>query len=354
MAKRSINPRLVINGLIFLIVSVLAIAIFPTSIAADAQVPSGSATFEPVQYLPIIVKPLNTATPTPTRIPTLTPTKTPTLIPTKTPTLTPTKTPTLTPTNTPTRTPTKTPTPAPIPIGPFGGTFTAIAVDPLQPTIVYAGSYTNGVYKSIDRGVTWYRMVNGLANLSIQSLAIHPSNSSIIYAGTYDGGLYKSTNAAASWTKVGNSAFGDHIIYDIAIDRTNPSIILITTRTRFSPTLDPLVGYLWRSADSGNTWQLLRLGDDFATPDYFYDVSIHPTNGSRVFLTYHEHGFFRSDDGGFTFTAFNTGATDLTARSVAYDNMVTGLVYAGTWNSPSAYRSDYAGRDWVSIRPNNV
>ncbi|MGB4596076.1 MAG: hypothetical protein WBI14_09250, partial [Anaerolineaceae bacterium] len=42
------------------------------------------------------------------------------------------------------------------------------------------------------------------------------------------------------------------------------------------------------------------------------------------------------------------------ARSVAYDNMVTGLVYAGTWNSPSAYRSDYAGRDWVSIRPNNV
>lgn len=312
MTKRLDQAGMVLFGLMLLGVFALLIGVFPSQASVEAQAPSESTTPRPDLYLPIILRPLNTVTPIPTPVPT------------------------------------------PKPIGPFGGTFTAIVVDPMRPEIVYAGSYTNGVYKSIDRGLTWYRMVNGLGNLSIQSLAIDPTDSNVVYAGTYSGGLYKSTNGAGSWLKVGNVSFGDHIVYHIAIDRTNPSIILITTRTKTRKTIDPLLGHLWRSADRGNTWQLLRLGNDYDTPDYFYDVSIHPTNGKRVFLSYHQHGFFRSDDGGFTFTAFNQGATDLTARSVAYDSMVNNLVYAGTWNSPSAYRSDDAGRNWVPIQPKNV
>jgi len=336
MGKKSNYLGIITYGLMFLVALVFGIVLFPARGQVEAQGQPIISTS--VQYLPIISNPESTPTPTPTQTPTKTPTST------RTSTPTPTKTPT----------PTRTPTPAPIPIGPFGGTFTAIAVDPLRPEFVYAGSFTNGVYKSTDRGVTWYRKVNGLTNVSIQSLAIHPTNTDIVFAGTYNGGLYKTTNGGDSWVKVGNISFGDHIVYDIAIDRTNPNIVLITTRTKFNQNIDPLTGHLWRSADGGNTWQLLRLGNDVGTPDYFYDVSIHPTDGSRVFLSYHEHGFYRSSDGGFTFSPYNVGATDLTARSVAFDNMVTGLVYAGTWNSPSAYRSDEAGRNWVSIQPMNV
>ena len=102
-----------------------------------------------------------------------------------------------TPTKTPTPMPSPTPTVTP-PIGPIGGTFTSLAVDPNQNDNVYAGHFESGVYKSYDKGQTWYRKSNGLGVLKIQSLASHPTDSNIVYAGTYRGGIYKSMNAAES------------------------------------------------------------------------------------------------------------------------------------------------------------
>ena len=149
MGKNSNYLGIITYGLMFLVALVFGIVLFPARGQVEAQGQPIISTS--VQYLPIISNPESTPTPTPTQTPTKTPTST------RTSTPTPTKTPT----------PTRTPTPAPIPIGPFGGTFTAIAVDPLRPEFVYAGSYTNGVYKSTDRGVTWYRKVNGLSLIHI-------------------------------------------------------------------------------------------------------------------------------------------------------------------------------------------
>ncbi len=249
-------------------------------------------------------------------------------------------------TPTPTPTPTPMPTPTPEPVGPFGGTFTCIVVNPLQPQIVYAGSFTNGVYKSTDQGMTWYKKSNGISKLSIQSLAINPTSPNIVYAGTYAGGLYKSTDSGENWGPVGAAKFGDHIVYHIEIDKNNPSVLLITTRKKGSFT-----GYLWRSSDSGLTWNKLRQGDDVGQPDYFYDVAINPMDSTRLFLSYHQHGFYRSSNSGVTFAPFNNGITDLSARVVAFDPNIAALVYAGTWNNPGVFRSDNAGRSWTAIHP---
>ena len=47
--------------------------------------------------------------------------------------------------------------------GPEGGKITALAIDPLTPTTLYAGTYQSGVFKSTGRGESW-------TNLSIVSL----------------------------------------------------------------------------------------------------------------------------------------------------------------------------------------
>jgi len=230
----------------------------------------------------------------------------------------------------------------PVPIGPIGGTFTSFAIDPGQNDNIYAGHFGSGVYKTFDQGNTWYRKSLGLGNLVIQSLATHPTNSSIVFAGTYGGGIYRSTNAGESWQASSGGVLNNHIIYDIEIDQVNPRRIFVVSRISGS-----LVGYLARSMDGGITWSILLTGDGFPTPDYFYDVDIDPNNSNIIYLTAHEHGFFKSVNGGLSFSAINNGVTDLSARSFAIDNDYGGLVYGGVWHGDGVYRTWNGGLSWL-------
>ena len=233
-------------------------------------------------------------------------------------------------------------TPKPIPVGPVGGTFTSFAIDPGQNDNIYAGHYGSGVYKTFDQGTTWYRKSVGLGNLVIQSLATHPTSSAIVFAGTYGGGVYRSTNAGESWQASSGGVLNSHIIYDIEIDPENPQRMFVVSRVKES-----LVGYLARSMDGGLNWTILLTGAGFSSPDYFYDVDIDPNNSNIVYLAAHEHGFYKSVNGGVSFSAINTGVTDLSARSFAIDEAYGGLVYGAVWKDDGVYRTWNAGTSWA-------
>ncbi len=236
----------------------------------------------------------------------------------------------------------------PVPIGPIGGTFTSFAIDPGQNDNIYAGHFGSGVYKTFDQGTTWYRKSLGLGILRIQSLATHPTSSAIVYAGTYEGGIYKSTNAGESWQASNGGVLNNHIIYDIEIDPSNPQRMFVVSRIKYSDD-DPnnLRGYLARSVDAGLTWTILLTGDSFSSLDYFYDVDIDPANSNIIYLTAHEHGFYKSVDGGVNFYAINTAVSDLSARSFAIDSAYSGLVYGGVWHGDGVYRTWNGGGSWV-------
>lgn len=229
----------------------------------------------------------------------------------------------------------------PVPVGPVGGTFTSIAFDPGENDNIYAGHFGSGVYKSFDQGNTWYRKNQGLGDLTIQSLATHPTDSNIVFAGTYDAGLYKSYNGGESWQASNGNVLNNHIIYDIEIDPSNPLRMFVVSRIRGN-----LTGYLSRSMDGGASWTVLFTGASFSTPDYFYDVDIDPISPNVVFLTAHEHGFFKSVNGGASFSAVNSGVTDLSARALAIDNAYTGLVYGGVWHGAGVFRTWNDGTLW--------
>ena len=84
-------------------------------------------------------------------------------------------------------------------IGPDGGYIIAVAVAPSQPSIVYAGTWGSGIFKSSDAGATWAWKSQGLGMPFINSLAVDPENPQIVYAGTYTGKLYKSVDGGESW-----------------------------------------------------------------------------------------------------------------------------------------------------------
>ncbi len=241
--------------------------------------------------------------------------------------------------------------PAPTPVGPVGGTFTALVVDPNQNNTILAGSYVSGVYKTYDQGDTWYRQNTGLGNLKIQSLAYHPTNSNIVYAGTYEGGIYKSIDGGTSWYASNGGVLGTHVVYDIEIDPNQPNVVYAATRINVGPgNYNNLRGYLYKSTNAGSSWSLIISGDAFSTLDYFYDIDVNPLNSNELYLTAHSHGFYKSTNAGVNFFAINNGVSDLSARSFALDNAYPGLVYGAVWHDDAAYKTWNGGVSWTNAR----
>src|SRR5581483_6699691 len=54
--------------------------------------------------------------------------------------------------------------------------------DPQNRQIIYAGSYTDGLYKSEDSAVTWSKI---LSKISVYDFAVNPLDSKVIYAAGY-------------------------------------------------------------------------------------------------------------------------------------------------------------------------
>ncbi len=198
-----------------------------------------------------------------------------------------------------------------------------LVVDPKDPNRVfvaalghpYGANDERGVYRSLNGGATWQRVLFKDENTGAVQVELDPTNSQILYADLWQGrqgpwengawqgagsGLYKSTDGGTTWqhlTKglptieqgLGRIGFG--------IARSNSKIIYATVDA------NPNVAGIYRSDDAGESWTRLsgdtRLwgrGSDFA------EVRPHPKNPDIVFVA--NTGSYKSIDGGKTWTAF--------------------------------------------------
>lgn len=244
-------------------------------------------------------------------------------------------------------------------IGPSGGTFPAVVVSPTDSAVLYVGTWGLGVQKSLDGGLTWAAMNNGLGNYYIQSLAILPDGNTL-YAGTYGSGVYRSTDGGESWaainsgtTATDNTLLARFIIYDIEIDLANSQTVFISGRTPGNCyTSDcKLYGYIYKSVNGGDQWGLVWDSWKYFTTngDYSYDVDVDPQNSSIVYLSTHRNGIYKSANGGAldTWVAKRTSVTDLTARKIAIDPTTTTTLYNSTYQTAGVYKSTDGANTWT-------
>jgi photosystem II stability/assembly factor-like uncharacterized protein len=126
--------------------------------------------------------------------------------------------------------------------------FSKLDFDPKNRQTLFAGSYTDGVFKSEDSGDTWKKI---LSKIAVYDLAVNPQDPKIIYAAGYfgeHGRVLKTTDGGASWNEVYNEGSADNPVRTVALNPENPNQIIIGTAS----------GNAVKSADGGNTWQLAK------------------------------------------------------------------------------------------------
>lgn len=214
--------------------------------------------------------------------------------------------------------------------GYFGGSIGAIEVAEDDPNVIYIGggektvrgnvSSGYGVWKTEDAGKTWTSM--GLSNSRhIPRLVVHPKNHDIVYAAvlgniykpTPDRGVYKSTDGGKNWQKI-LFANQDAGAVDLTMDPNNPRILYASTwnvrRTPYSLSSGGDGSALWKSTDSGETWQEISKNKGFPTDTLgIIGVTVSPVNSERVWAIVENKekgGVYRSDDGGETWENINS------------------------------------------------
>jgi len=224
-------------------------------------------------------------------------------------------------------------------IGPLGGSIVVMEIDPHNTSILYAGTWGSGMYKSLDGGLSWQVINQGLPYLYINSLAINPLNPLILYAGTYEHGVYKTTDGGATWAATGPGLSPIPIVYTIAVDPVTPEVVYIGTRNQQEG--PPWGGGLYKTTNGGDTWVKSKLG---INEDWVYDITIDPSNPSIIYAATHSKGVFKTVSAGSYWEPVNNGITDLSTRSIVIDPTNTEIVYVGTWHYGGVFKTVNGGK----------
>ena len=239
--------------------------------------------------------------------------------------------------------------------GYFGGSIGSVAVAPSDPNVLYVGggevtvrgnvSSGKGVWKSVDAGSTW--TYSGLPNSRhIPRMVIHPQNPDIVYAAVLgdlykpnnDRGVYKSIDGGKSWKKILFSDVQAGAV-ELVMDPSNPRHLYASTwriqRTPYSLSSGGEGSALWKSTDSGATWKEISKNKGYAKGTLgIIGVTVSPVNANRIWSIVEnkeEGGVYRSDDGGESWKHVNESRS-LRQRAWYYTK-----IYADTQDEDGVY-----------------
>ncbi|HJT15813.1 MAG TPA: hypothetical protein VJ853_00420 [Thermoanaerobaculia bacterium] len=278
-------------------------------------------------------------------------------------------------------------------IGPavMGGRIDDFAVVESNPDIVYVGSASGGVFKTVNGGITWEPLFDDQATSTIGDITIAPSDPSIVWVGSgeannrqsssWGNGVYKSTDGGKTWTRMGLEK--TMAIGRIVINPSDPNIVYVAAGGNlWGPSPDRGV---YKTTDGGKTWtKVLFVNDDTGVSDIIMDPTSPGTllaaayQRRRTVFGYNGSGpgsaIYKTTDGGATWKKVEKGlpwdpdaklgpaGDDETATDKSIERQQTGrigldfyrknpnVVYAVVENAEGGvFRSEDRGETWTKM-----
>lgn len=257
-------------------------------------------------------------------------------------------------------------------IGPknFGGRTISLAINNENPSTLYAGSASGGLWRTYTEGKgaqAWERIPIGFPVLGVSSIAISPADTNIMLIGTgevynnknstggtairetrgsYGIGILKTTDAGKTWRKTLDWSLLDKTcVWSIRFNPLNPNIIYAGTTEG-----------TYKSFDAGETWSLID-------PTIMVtDIYINPNDTNIVMLACGNllsagHGIYRSTDAGNSFSKITSSAIPLVYGGKAvfsYSRNFPNVVYLsignGYWSKAGTWlvKSSDSGANWIT------
>ncbi|HEX3742819.1 MAG TPA: hypothetical protein VHW09_02775 [Bryobacteraceae bacterium] len=192
-----------------------------------------------------------------------------------------------------------------------------IVIDPADPNVVWVAAVGHlwgsnderGVYKTIDGGASWKKVLYKDENTGAIDLAMDPHDRNVVYAALYQrqrkgwgfngggpgSGIYRTTDGGATWAELTNGLPGG-----------DKGRIGITLSARDSHTVYAVVeadpansGGVFRSTNRGDSWE--HLSSLNPRPMYYSRIYIDPRDPNRIYLMGSNRGLWVSDDAGRSF-----------------------------------------------------
>lgn len=207
-----------------------------------------------------------------------------------------------------------------------GRHITNIVIHPADPQTVWVGvmghlfgpNATRGVFKTIDGGKNWKKVLYVNEQTGCSDLVMEPGNPAVLYAGTWrlirtphslesggeGSGLWKSTDGGETWSNLTASKGlpkGTWGIVGVAVAASNTDKVYAM--------VENAKGGLYMSEDGGISWALQSSDNNVRQRAWYYTkVFVDPNNENMVYCP--NVNFMKSRDGGKTFQSLRTPHSD--------------------------------------------
>jgi photosystem II stability/assembly factor-like uncharacterized protein len=227
-------------------------------------------------------------------------------------------------------------------------TIWSLAIDPVDPRILFAGTRPAGVYRSRDGGRRWEKLTLNVARECsigtpfVTSLLVDADDHLTVWAGVEIDGVFRSLDGGDTWTHV-ESGLYDPDIHAMAVARTRPKRVFASTARE-----------VFCSVDRGETWEPLGIKAKWPLP-YARGLAVKADDPGVLFAgcgetTTGETGHvLRTTDGGETWETLglpgppNATMWGLATHPAAADRILAFSLFG------EVYVSEDAGDSWRKV-----
>ena len=259
------------------------------------------------------------------------------------------------------------------------GRMGCVVLDPADPDIVYLSKGSNydrhRIYKSVDAGSKFHLVGHegtGLPPGGVFTMVIDPESPlerRVVYAGVTGFGVYRSEDGGLSWREWSDGLPADsRMPKQLAMDPGNPRRLFLASAAHYDrDTKRRIPGYIARTTDGRAHWEVVKDGIE---PQC---IVIDPLDSRRIYAgnrnfsgVDYPNAFYRSTDGGDTWTSFDQTpflqgpgshggdqGTRVCVSGLAADPMRPGVLYAACMeynydvsNGRGVFRSTDGGETW--------